>query len=127
MASEHPKDIIERLLSDGPWHDYDELCEEAASKLKTQQTEIERLQKHQAHYDHQWSQIAQFLGGDAHGVPEPYEKSMVGRVKYEIERLREAIEKAASAPGIDWLTEQLELGRVLTGEEVSDDERIEPR
>ena len=27
----------------------------------------------------------------------------------------------------DWLAEQLELGRVLTGEEVSDDERIEPR
>lgn len=29
-------------------------------------------------------------------------------------QLRAAIEKAASAAGIDWLQEQLELGRVLT-------------
>jgi len=39
--------------------------------------------------------------------------SALSRERVEVERLREAIYKAASAPGRDWLAEQLELGRVL--------------
>jgi len=54
--------------------------------------EIELLGKRLLDYDSQWSQIADIIGGDAVDVPDPYEKTMAGRVEYEIERLKAVVD-----------------------------------